>query len=126
MGFLPPDDRTYLETKEINFEEHQDGAQKGIIIRKWPLPAGLYDSDIADVLILIPNGYPDVRPDMFHLIPWVKLKNGNKYPNKADRAVMFMSQKWQRWSRHCNEWRPGIDGIWTMLKRVEHALLVAA
>ena len=81
---------------------------------------------VADVLIIIPSGYPDNRTDMFHLIPWVKLKNGNKYPNRADQAVIFNGQKWQRWSRHNNEWRAGIDGIWTMLKRVEHALLVAA
>lgn len=126
MGFLPPDDLNYLSTKDIVFEEHDDGKQKGIIIRKWRLPEGLYDTDVVDVLIIIPVGYPDVRPDMFHLMPWVKLLNGNKYPNKADQSVSFNGENWQRWSRHNNEWRPGIDGIWTMLKRVEHALLVAA
>lgn len=126
MGFLPPDDLTYLQNKSIAFEEHEDGSKKGIVLKNWPLPADLYDADVADLLIIIPQGYPDIRPDMFHLIPWVKLRNGNKYPNAADQPVMFGGQKWQRWSRHNNEWRPGIDGIWTMLKRVEHALLVAA
>jgi len=126
MDFLPPDDLIYLQNKEIVFEEQDDSSQKGIVIRNWPLPQGLYDADVADVLIIIPQGYPDVRPDMFHLIPWVKLRNGNKYPNAADQPVIFGGQEWQRWSRHNNEWRPGIDGIWTMLKRVEHALLVAA
>ena len=86
----------------------------------------MYDAERADVLILIPNGYPDVRPDMFHLTPWVKLRNGNRYPKAADQPVAFNGGNWQRWSRHCDDWRPGIDGIWTMLKRVEHALLVAA
>lgn len=126
MSLLPPDDITYLENKDVVFDECEDGGKKGIIIRNWLLPADLYDVDVADLLILIPNGYPDVRPDMFHLTPWVKLKNGNRYPKAADQPVMFMGKKWQRWSRHCNEWRAGIDGIWTMLKRVEHALLVAA
>ncbi|MFZ5833880.1 MAG: E2/UBC family protein [Pseudomonadota bacterium] len=126
MSFLPPDDLEYLETKDIVFEESVDGSNKGIIVRGWALPDGMYDADRVDVLILIPNGYPDVRPDMFHLMPWVKLKNGNRYPKAADQPVTFMGQTWQRWSRHCDDWRPGIDGIWTMLKRVEHALLVAA
>ncbi len=126
MSFLPPDDLEYLETKGIVFEQCEEGNKKGIIIRGWKLPEEMYDVDRVDVLIIIPNGYPDVRPDMFHLMPWVKLLTGNKYPTKADQAVTFDGQSWQRWSRHCDDWRPGIDGIWTMLKRVEHALQVAA
>ena len=126
MGFLPEEDLDYLNNKGFVFEEKEDGNKKGIIIRNWRLPEGLFDAEIVDVLIIIPAGYPDLRPDMFHLVPWIKLKNGNKYPNAADQAVTFEGQDWQRWSRHCDDWRPGIDGIWTMLKRVEHALLVAA
>jgi hypothetical protein len=90
------------------------------------LPAGLFDTSKADILIIIPSGYPDTAPDMFHLIPWVRLAVGNAFPRAADQAVMFNGQSWQRWSRHNPEWRPGIDGIWSMLKRVEHALKVAA
>ena len=78
------------------------------------------------MLILLPKGYPDVAPDMFYLTPWVKLIPSNTYPNKADRALNFAGQNWQRWSRHNKEWRPGVDGIWTMLKRVEDALEKAA
>ena len=126
MSFLPPEDLEHLEAKGIVFEQCVDGNTKGIVIHGWSLPEGMYDQEQADLLIVIPNGYPDVRPDMFHLMPWVKLVKGNKYPNKADQAVNFDGKSWQRWSRHCNDWRPGIDGIWTMLKRVEHALLVAA
>lgn len=126
MSFLPPDDLEYLQTKGIVFEQCVDDNKKGIVIRGWSLPEGMYDQERVDLLILIPNGYPDVRPDMFHLMPWVRLVNGNKYPKAADQAVNFAGQSWQRWSRHCDDWRPGIDGIWTMLKRVEHALLVAA
>jgi len=44
----------------------------------------------------------------------------------ANVAQSFAGQNWQRWSRHNSEWRPGIDGIWTMLKRVEDALERAA
>ena len=126
MSFLPPDDRRYLTDKGIAFEEIENGAQKAIILQDYPLPAGQYDAPVADILILLPSGYPDVPPDMFHTMPWVKLTPGGRYPKAADQAVDFAGRKWQRWSRHNKEWRAGVDGIWTMLKRIENALALAA
>lgn len=125
-SFLPARDREYLIEKGITFEEVIDGAQRGVILRQYPLPAGLFDTDRADLLILIPTGYADVPPDMFYLLPWVKLTGKNALPRCADQPHVFAGQTWQRWSRHSNEWRPGIDGIWSMLKRVDHALEAAA
>lgn len=126
MSFLPDADREYLTAKNIRFEEVEQGGKKGVILRARPLPTGRFDAHLVDVLILLPRGYPDVSPDMFYLLPWVKLVPAGRYPNKADQPLDFAGQKWQRWSRHNNEWRPGIDGIWTMIKRVEHALENAA
>ena len=126
MSFLPPKDREYLEDKGIPFEEHEEGGRKGVILKARPLPDGRFDATTVDILILLPSGYPDAAPDMFYLLPWVKLANGNKYPRKADRPRNFNGQRWQRWSRHCKDWRPGADGIWTMLKRIEHAIAIAA
>ena len=124
--FLPMRDREYLAEKGIAFEEIEDGVQRGMIFRQYPLPAGLFNAEKADLLILIPAGYPDVPPDMFYTLPWVKLTAKNALPRAADQAHAFAGQTWQRWSRHNNEWRPGVDGIWSMLKRVDHALEVAA
>lgn len=126
MSFLPPKDRAYLEDKGILFEEHEEGGQKGVILKARPLPDGRFDAATVDILILLPSGYPDAAPDMFYLLPWVKLTNGNKYPRAADQPLDFHGQRWQRWSRHCQDWRPGADGIWTMLKRIEHAIEIAA
>jgi hypothetical protein len=126
MGFLPDDDREYLTTKEIPFEEVEDGGKKGVILKARPLPGGRFDAASADILIILPGGYPDAAPDMFYLLPWVKLAKGGQYPKKADQAVKFAGKSWQRWSRHNREWRPGVDGIWTMLKRIEDALGKAA
>lgn len=125
MSFLPARDREYLESKGIEYEEYEE-RQKGVILKARPLPDGRFDVQQADVLILLPSGYPDTAPDMFYLLPWVKLTNGGQYPRKADQPFSFKGQSWQRWSRHNNEWRPGTDGIWTMLKRVEFALQEAA
>lgn len=126
MSFLPVKDREYLESKGIEYEEHEEGGQKGVILKARPLPAGRFDTEKADILILLPSGYPDAAPDMFYLSPWVKLTSGGRYPRKADNAFEFKGLSWQRWSRHNREWRPGADGIWTMIKRVDFALQEAA
>lgn len=126
MGFLPEDDVRYLRNKKFEYREVQNGSQKGLIIKGFALPEERYDVPNADLLILIPSGYPDVPPDMFYLLPWVHLVGKSGWPPKADQAVEFDGQRWQRWSRHSREWRPGTDGIWTMLKRVVTALEAAA
>lgn len=124
--FLPSRDRDYLAEKGIAYEEVVSEGNRGVVLRQYPLPAGLFDAGRADILILVPSGYPDTAPDMFYLLPWVRLAGRNALPRAADQAFAFRGQSWQRWSRHNPDWRPGIDGIWSMLKRVDHALQVAA
>ncbi|MBK7522536.1 MAG: hypothetical protein IPI75_20895 [Gammaproteobacteria bacterium] len=126
MIALPPADRDYLASKGIAFEATEENGSKAIILRSRPLPCGRFDATAADVLILLPGGYPDVAPDMFYLEPWVRLTTTNTYPRAADQPLEFGGRRWQRWSRHNPEWRPGTDGIWTMIKRVEEALEKAA
>jgi hypothetical protein len=124
VSVLPSRCRKYLVEREVAFEEVAS-PQNGIILRAYPVPPGRFDHDKADLLILLPAGYPDVRPDMFYAMPWLKLPNGS-YPNRADQPFDFNGQRWQRWSRHQEQWRPGIDGIWTMLRRIDAALAEAA
>ena len=126
MSFLPARDRAYLAEKAIAYEEVDSGGQRGVRFRAYPLPAGHFSEPQADLLILLPPGYPDLPPDMFYLLPWVRLAANSNYPRAADAAHPFAGESWQRWSRHSQEWRPGIDGIWTMLKRVDNALRIAA
>lgn len=126
MSLLPSADRRYLDSKGYAYEEVCDGAQKGIILKGMRLPSGRFDTERANILILLPPGYPDVPPDMFYLLPWVRLAPSGRYAKAADVSHAFAGQSWQRWSRHNSEWRPGVDGIWTMLKRVECALEIAA
>lgn len=126
MTFLPVKDRKYLADKGYEYEEVQDGDRKGVIFRNFPLPSGTFTAERADVLIILPPNYPDTAPDMFYVMPWLKLSKGGQFPSKADHKLDFGGQNWQRWSRHNNEWRSGKDGIWTMLKRVEAALEKAA
>lgn len=126
MSFLPETDVAYLNEKGIAHEEVQENGQKGLILQAFGLPPARFDANSADVLIILPPGYPDVPPDMFYLLPWVRLTAGNRYPKAADQSYSFRGKNWQRWSRHNNEWRPNVDGIWTMLRRVAAALQAAA
>jgi hypothetical protein len=123
---LPAEDRTYLQEQAIAFEEVADGSTKAVVLKGWSLPAAHFDVGAADILILLPPAYPDCAPDMFYLMPWVRLAASQRYPNAADQPHAFAGKTWQRWSRHNNAWRPGIDGIWTMVRRIERALEIAA
>jgi hypothetical protein len=125
MSFLPERDRAYLAEKGIAYNEREDGGQRGIILPSYRIPGQLTASQ-AELLILLPPGYADVPPDMFYTLPWLRLAANNNFPRAANVAHAFAGQSWQRWSRHSGEWRPGVDGIWTMLKRVDHALESAA
>lgn len=126
MAFLPAADSAYLDEKGIAHEEAQDGGQKAVILRAYALPAARFDRACADILILLPPGYPDLSPDMFYLVPWVRLVGAHRFPSRADVPFAFGGRSWQRWSRHNTEWRPGVDGIWTMVKRIDAALRSAA
>lgn len=125
MSFLPLRDLDYLESHGYAFDQKESGGQKGIILKGRPLPEGKYNAGSVNVLIILPSGYPDAQPDMFHTDPWIKLSAGDRYPRAADQPVSFADINWQRWSRHSDQWRPGRDGIWTLIKRFEHAIEIA-
>lgn len=125
MAVLPIKDRRYLVQRNVCFEE-LDQPQKAVVLRDFDLPPERFNATNADFLILLPASYPDCAPDMFYAMPWLRLARSGTYPRAADVAHDFGGQSWQRWSRHSADWRPGVDGIWTMIKRVEAALAVAA
>ena len=125
MAVLPIADRRYLTQRCVNFQEIEE-PQKAVVLQSYGLPLQRFDAASADVLILLPASYPDCAPDMFYALPWLRLVGSQRFPTAADVPLEFRGQTWQRWSRHNNEWRPGVDGIWTILKRVDTALEVAA
>ena len=121
--FLASSCRRYLEERSLAFREIiEPNGQPGLILGPLPLPAGKFTAGTAEILILMPTGYPDTSPDMFYTDPWLKLLPDNRDPTAASVPLQFNGKTWQRWSRHNNSWRPGKDGIWTMLKRIESAL----
>jgi hypothetical protein len=125
MAFLPRKDRHYLSSRELAFREVVAGSTNGLVLPEFKLPDGHFDRATTSLLIVLPGGYPDLPPDMFYVSPWIKLATTQRYARCADQSFQFNGEQWQQWSRHNNEWRRGVDGIWTMLKRVEHALAEA-
>ncbi len=125
-SFLPSRDKIYLNEHNIPFEEVVDGPKRGVVLKTYNAPLDNYNENNVDALIILPPGYPDIPPDMFYLFPWLRDTKRNTYPHCADQPLQFAGRNWQRWSRHNKSWRPGIDGIWTMLKRVDRAIMEAA
>ena len=125
--FLPEFDREYLLQNEYIFKEKIEANRNGLIIRDWILPAGKYNLGKSDLLILLPNGYPEVKPDMWYFNPAILLAPSNRLAKQTQVNINFDGKPWQRWSRHypANEWRSGIDGIHTYLKKVQIALEIA-
>lgn len=119
---LPSSDRAFLEDRNILFEVVTEGSTVGVILKSLALPEGKYDHAETDVLILLPGGYPDCAPDMFYTCPQVKLVSTGRAPAAANVDHAFRGRVWQRWSRHNNAWRPGIDGLQTMVARVRSAI----
>ena len=119
---LPLKDRNYLNKKKISFETAHENDSKGVILKNFSLPDDKFNLKEADVLIILPPGYPDCAPDMFYTQPWLKLSKTNNYAKATDQSYQFSGYSWQRWSRHNSSWRTGIDGIQTMLQRVRYAL----
>ena len=122
LAALPELDRTYLEKHGLVHRVVESGGQIGVLIEGFPLPPKKYDRDKVDLLIILPGGYPDACPDMFFTDPWMRIAVSGRYPDRADQAHSFGGRSWQRWSRHNGEWRPGIDGLHTMIARARHAI----
>jgi len=122
---LPAADVEHLYHRGLRFRAVMEGHFVALVISDYALPSG-YDHDVVDLLIRLPAlGYPDVKPDMWWTLPWVKVVASNAFPQSAETPQPFEGQSWQRWSRHSSVWRPGVDGLATFLGQVDRELLKA-
>jgi Prokaryotic E2 family E/Multiubiquitin len=121
---LPSFDQIFLVDHGYQFDVVHEGRETGIILKSLELPEGKFNVEAADILVLLPAGYPDCAPDMFYASPHLTLANG-QVPKACTVQHTFAGRVWQRWSRHNNAWRPGIDGLRTMVARIKTALAEA-
>lgn len=120
--FLPQADQRYLSDNSILNECVTDGSQKGVILKSFQLPENHFQVSAADILVILPNGYPDLPPDMFYIDPWLTLGDTGQCAKATDQPLQFGGRRWQRWSRHNNQWRPGVDFLRTHIRRITKAL----
>jgi hypothetical protein len=115
---LRPADFELLTELQITHTTYRDGGTTLLVLHDYPLPAG-YSADTVEVLIVVPDQYPDAALDMWWVYPWITFSNGVR-PANADQPQVFANYEpepgrvWQRFSRH-PAWRMGQDDLRTFL-----------
>ena len=89
-------------------EYHLGGIyKKALLIKDLRLPNG-FDPKMADLMVLIPSGYPGSALDMFYFDPHLKRLDGSEIHALAEES--HFERLWQRWSRHY-QWEAGKDSL---------------
>lgn len=128
MAMFLDEDYDELEQRDLSYVE--DETNRFFVIQNYELPSGLYQQAFCDVLVVVPANYPQAGNDMFWTYPRLTRADGKPIPNTTEvgggDSKSFDGKEFCRWSRHWNGgssvWRPGMDGIVTILRRVECAL----
>lgn len=116
MSLIPHKDEEYLKDRGFDYQLEQVGTEIHLVVKNWQFPAA-YNPRVADVLIRIPPGYPLTQLDMFWTIPDIKSTNG-AWPQASAEHETYNGRVWQRWSRHTQEWRAGIDNLRTFITAI--------
>jgi hypothetical protein len=108
---LPERDIRYLADRGLRYEISSDQGMTCLVVKEWPLPAGLGPGQV-DLMLRLAPGYPDIPPDMWWFSPSITCHNGR--PIQGTQVTeMYLGRTWQRWSRHLptGVWRSGVDGL---------------
>lgn len=119
LNLIPEPDRDYLLEKGYSFEIIPQGGEVHLILREVPF-SERFTPRIADILIVIPVGYPNAPLDMFWTFPVVSFADGSA-PAATEHRQNFHDKLWQRWSRH-GEWRSGIDSLRTFISTIKNEI----
>lgn len=110
---LRPADIDLLTERGLDFSTYRgEGETTLLIFHNYPLPDG-YSAETVELLIVVPDQYPDAALDMWWVYPWITFTNGAR-PANADVQQVFPgfepepTRLWQRFSRH-PPWRESDD-----------------
>lgn len=110
------EDIAFLERKGWQYEvkevELGTGRETHVLVHNYPVPDRLQPR-LVELLVRIPLGYPEIGLDMFWTIPNVTESATGLMPAQANVLENHGGRMWQRWSRHMNGWRSGIDNLET-------------
>lgn len=121
MTSLSLRDRTFLEAEYPDHEVWSEENHVCVVINAFTLAPGLQPG-ASDLLIRLPGGYPDQRPDMFWFADGITRTDGRSIPAIESKGT-FGDRVWHRWSRHMvdAEWR-STDGLRGYLRYVRLCL----
>lgn len=79
-----------------------------VIVRDWPIPSDEYNKDMTDVMIRVPDGYPNKPPDWIHVDEDLTLSNGEQLRNaKPNRIPNWLSLSYHpKQVKDDFEWQP--------------------
>lgn len=95
-------------TQEVGVEGEviEEGLRLYVLLRKVPLPQGLFQLTASDVLFMTDQQYPLSAMDMF----WTELgvvRPDGSIPQNAESIEGYLGRQWRRFSWHRNEvWNP--------------------
>lgn len=120
---LLPEDVEYLDANHRGRwrKLNEGGGKYGLLIEGFAVPAG-FTRSTADLMVLIPAGYPASPLDMFYFGPPLSKVNG--HDAGALSIEEHFARRWQRWSRHY-DWSPGKDDLTRHIEYIWHELQVA-
>ena len=123
---LPPIDMEFLQESAPAHSIASEGGMVCVVIPGFALGPG-FDSATSDLLLRLPGGYPDVKPDMWWFHPPVRRTDGQTIA-ATESQEQYLGRTWQRWSRHLNDgqWRSGIDTLRSYIALVRSELRKAS
>jgi hypothetical protein len=122
LGLLPAADVAWLKERKLKATAMQVGREIHVIITDYQVPSG-YNHDKVDLLIRLPDQWPDGKPDMFWVEPHLAIKATGAAPRQTGTRYTAHGRSWQRWSRHIQDgWRPGVDGLENFIAMIGNEL----
>lgn len=121
----------YQKLKERNLTYEESDADRFFIFTQFLLADGMYNVNRCEALVVIPQNYNQDGNDMFWTYPHLQRVDGVPIPAVNNPGVgdnrSWMGREFCRWSRHWNpsgrgRWRPGVDDIISIYRRVDWAL----
>ena len=128
MPLLLDTDYQELQDQGVSYVEEEE--QRFFVVPNFKLLEGLYNEDSCDVIVIIPKNYNQGGNDMFWTHPHLTRADGKAIPRMNGPGGQdnrtYEGREFCRWSRHWHQgpavWKPGLDNISTILRRVTWAL----
>jgi hypothetical protein len=121
---LRTSDISYLDERGFDYSTYRAGNRTLLVLHDYRLPPG-YSEEVVEVLIEVPDDFPDAQLDMWWVYPWVTFSANNQRPLNADQPATYPEfepepgRVWQRFSRH-PPWRVGVDDLRSFLLYMEN------